>query len=159
VRWRNPVVADDNSQYCRNVRLRPQRLSATLHRPSCRARADSRAGPWSVVDPSSYAFPNEAGHLSLWGWVPSAPPSSVYLRPSTRLRLAPGRISLLIAAAPAVRTSEGGSITDAHIQAKATIAAALIQSRNIDAEALGSLNKDINNHKLTHLLHIRRERL
>jgi hypothetical protein len=40
---------------------------------------------------------------------------------------------------------------DAQIQAKATIAAALIQSRSIDAEALGSLNKDISNHKLAHL--------
>jgi hypothetical protein len=43
------------------------------------------------------------------------------------------------------------SMTDAQIQAKATIAAALIQSRSIDAEALGSLNKDISNHKLAHL--------
>ena len=42
-------------------------------------------------------------------------------------------------------------MTDAQIQAKATIAAALIQSRSVDAEALGSLNKDISNHKLTHL--------
>jgi hypothetical protein len=42
-------------------------------------------------------------------------------------------------------------MTDAQIQARATIAAALIQSRSIDAEALGSLNKDISNHKLTHL--------
>ena len=42
-------------------------------------------------------------------------------------------------------------MTDAQIQAKATIAAALIQSRSIDAEALGSLNKDISNHKLAHL--------
>jgi hypothetical protein len=42
-------------------------------------------------------------------------------------------------------------LTDAQIQAKATIAAALIQSRSIDAEALGSLNKDISNHKLAHL--------
>ena len=39
-------------------------------------------------------------------------------------------------------------MTDAQIQARATIAAALIQSRSIDAEALGSLNKDISNHKL-----------
>jgi hypothetical protein len=37
-------------------------------------------------------------------------------------------------------------MTDAQIQAKATIAAALIQSRSVDAEALGSLNKDISNH-------------
>ena len=42
-------------------------------------------------------------------------------------------------------------MTDAQIQAKATIAAALIQSRAVDAEALGSLNKDVSNHKLTHL--------
>jgi hypothetical protein len=42
-------------------------------------------------------------------------------------------------------------MTDAQIQAKATIAAALIQSRSVDAEALGSLNKDISNHKLAHL--------
>lgn len=42
-------------------------------------------------------------------------------------------------------------MTDAHIQAKAIIAAALIQSRAIDAEALASNNKDISNHKLTHL--------
>jgi hypothetical protein len=42
-------------------------------------------------------------------------------------------------------------MTDAQIQAKATIAAALIQSRSVDAEGLGSLNKDISNHKLAHL--------
>jgi len=42
-------------------------------------------------------------------------------------------------------------MTDAQIQAKATIAAALIQSRSIDAEALGSLNRDISSHKLAHL--------
>jgi hypothetical protein len=42
-------------------------------------------------------------------------------------------------------------MTDAQIQARATIAAALIQSRSIDAETLGSLNKDISNHKLAHL--------
>ena len=42
-------------------------------------------------------------------------------------------------------------MTDAQIQSKATIAAALIQSRAVDAEALGSLNKDVSNHKLTHL--------
>jgi hypothetical protein len=42
-------------------------------------------------------------------------------------------------------------MNDAHIQAKATIAAALIQSRGIDPEALASSNKDISNHKLTHL--------
>jgi hypothetical protein len=42
-------------------------------------------------------------------------------------------------------------MTDAQIQARATIAAALIQSRSVDSEALGSLNKDISNHKLAHL--------
>ena len=45
-------------------------------------------------------------------------------------------------------------MTDAQIQAKTTIAAALIQSRAIDAEGLASLNKDISNHKLTHLLEL-----
>ena len=42
-------------------------------------------------------------------------------------------------------------MTDAQIQAKVIIAAALIQSRGIDPESLASLNKDISNHKLTHL--------
>jgi hypothetical protein len=42
-------------------------------------------------------------------------------------------------------------MTDAQIQARVTIAAALIQTRSIDAEALGSLNKDISNHKVAHL--------
>jgi hypothetical protein len=42
-------------------------------------------------------------------------------------------------------------MTDAQIQAKVTIAAALIQSRTVDADALGSMNKDISNHKLAHL--------
>jgi hypothetical protein len=42
-------------------------------------------------------------------------------------------------------------MTDPQIQAKATIAAALIQSRCVDPEALASLNKDISNHKLVHL--------
>ena len=42
-------------------------------------------------------------------------------------------------------------MTDTQIQAKAIIAAALIQSRAIDPEPLASLNKDISNHKLTHL--------
>jgi hypothetical protein len=42
-------------------------------------------------------------------------------------------------------------MTDGQIQAKATIAAALIQSRGIDPESLASLNKDISNHKLVHL--------
>jgi len=46
---------------------------------------------------------------------------------------------------------EENQMTDAQIQARATIAAALIQSRSIDAEALGSLNNDISNHKLAHL--------
>lgn len=42
-------------------------------------------------------------------------------------------------------------MNDAHIQAKATIAAAIIQSRGIDPEGLASSNKDISNHKLAHL--------
>ena len=42
-------------------------------------------------------------------------------------------------------------MTDSELQARATIAAALIQSRAIDAEGLASLNKDISKHKLTHL--------
>ena len=42
-------------------------------------------------------------------------------------------------------------MNDARIQAKATIAAALIQSRGIDPEGLASSNKDISNHKLAHL--------
>jgi hypothetical protein len=42
-------------------------------------------------------------------------------------------------------------VTDAQVQAKAAIAAALIQTRCIDPEALGSLNRDISNHKLAHL--------
>jgi hypothetical protein len=42
-------------------------------------------------------------------------------------------------------------MTDGQIQAKAIIAAALIQSRAIDAEPLASLNKDLSNHKLAHL--------
>jgi len=42
-------------------------------------------------------------------------------------------------------------MNDAHIQAKAIIAAALIQSRAIDPEPLASLNKDISGHKLAHL--------
>ena len=42
-------------------------------------------------------------------------------------------------------------MTDGQIQAKAIIAAALIQSRAIDAEPLASPNKDISNHKLAHL--------
>lgn len=42
-------------------------------------------------------------------------------------------------------------MNDAQIQAKAIIAAALIQSRAIDPEPLASLNKDISAHKLNHL--------
>jgi hypothetical protein len=42
-------------------------------------------------------------------------------------------------------------MTDAEIQAKATIAAALIQSRAIDPEGLASGNKSISDHKLAHL--------
>jgi hypothetical protein len=42
-------------------------------------------------------------------------------------------------------------MTDIQIQAKAIIAAALIQSRAIDPEAMASLNKDISGHKLAHL--------
>ena len=42
-------------------------------------------------------------------------------------------------------------VTDIQIQAKAAIAAALIQTRCIDPEGLGSPNKDISNHKLAHL--------
>jgi hypothetical protein len=42
-------------------------------------------------------------------------------------------------------------VSDAQVQAKAAIAAALIQTRCIDPEALGSPNKDISNHKLAHL--------
>jgi hypothetical protein len=42
-------------------------------------------------------------------------------------------------------------MTDNQIQAKAIIAAALIQSRAIDPESMASLNKDISGHKLAHL--------
>jgi len=42
-------------------------------------------------------------------------------------------------------------MTDAHIQAKAIIAAALIQSRGVDPEGLASPNRDISSKKLTHL--------
>lgn len=42
-------------------------------------------------------------------------------------------------------------MTDAQIQAKATIAAALIESRAIDPGPLASPNKDISQHKLAHL--------
>jgi hypothetical protein len=43
------------------------------------------------------------------------------------------------------------SMTDGEIQAKATIAAALIQSRAIDPEGIASGNKSISEHKLAHL--------
>jgi len=42
-------------------------------------------------------------------------------------------------------------MNDAQILAKATIAAALIQSRGVDPEGLASQNKDISNHKLARL--------
>ena len=42
-------------------------------------------------------------------------------------------------------------MNDAQILAKATIAAAIIQSRGIDPEGLASQNKDISNHKLARL--------
>jgi hypothetical protein len=42
-------------------------------------------------------------------------------------------------------------MTDSEIQAKAIIAAALIQSRAIDPEGIASGNKDISDKKLTHL--------
>jgi hypothetical protein len=42
-------------------------------------------------------------------------------------------------------------MTDGQIQAKAIICAALIQSRSFDVDALGSANKSISDHKLTHL--------
>ena len=42
-------------------------------------------------------------------------------------------------------------MTDAQIQARVTIAAALIESRAIDPEPLASPNKDISRHKLAHL--------
>jgi hypothetical protein len=42
-------------------------------------------------------------------------------------------------------------MTDVQIQAKAIIAAALIQSRAIDPEGLASGNKAISDHKLAHL--------
>jgi hypothetical protein len=45
-------------------------------------------------------------------------------------------------------------MTDAQIQAKAIIAAALIQSRAIDPEPLASSNRDIVAHKLGHLREI-----
>jgi len=42
-------------------------------------------------------------------------------------------------------------MSDAHIQAKATIAAAIIQSRGVDIEGLASANKDVSNRKVAHL--------
>jgi hypothetical protein len=42
-------------------------------------------------------------------------------------------------------------MTDSQIQAKAIIAAALIQSRTIDPEGIASGNKDISEKKLAHL--------
>jgi hypothetical protein len=42
-------------------------------------------------------------------------------------------------------------MTDHQIQAKAIIAAALIQSRAVDPEPLASLNKDVSTKKLAHL--------
>lgn len=42
-------------------------------------------------------------------------------------------------------------MNDVQIQAKAIIAAALIQSRAVDAEGLASGNRDISKHKLVHL--------
>jgi hypothetical protein len=42
-------------------------------------------------------------------------------------------------------------MSELDIQAKATIAAALINSRAFDAEGLASSNKEISSHKLAHL--------
>jgi len=42
-------------------------------------------------------------------------------------------------------------MTDAEIQAKATIAAALIQSRAVDPEGIASGNRSISDQKLLHL--------
>jgi hypothetical protein len=42
-------------------------------------------------------------------------------------------------------------MTDIELQAKAIIAAAIIQSRGVDIEGLASLNKDISRHKVDHL--------
>ena len=42
-------------------------------------------------------------------------------------------------------------MTDAQIQAKVTIAAALISSRAIEPEPLASQNKDISSRKVAHL--------
>jgi hypothetical protein len=60
--------------------------------------------------------------------------------------------SLDVPSARRHNASRGAStLADGQIQAKTTIAAALIQSRAIDAEALGSQNKDISNLNLAHL--------
>jgi hypothetical protein len=56
---------------------------------------------------------------------------------------------MLVTIAPP--SQEDSSVTDAQIQAKAIIAAALIQSHGVDPQGLASMNKDISNHKLTHL--------
>jgi hypothetical protein len=45
----------------------------------------------------------------------------------------------------------GGRCTDAQVQAKAAIAAALIQTRCIDPEGSWVSQPDISNHKLAHL--------
>ena len=42
-------------------------------------------------------------------------------------------------------------MNEVELQARATIAAALINSRAFEAEGLASLNKDISNKKLAHL--------
>jgi hypothetical protein len=42
-------------------------------------------------------------------------------------------------------------MTDGHVQAKAIICAALIQSRAFDVDTLGSPNKAISDHKMAHL--------
>jgi hypothetical protein len=45
----------------------------------------------------------------------------------------------------------GEIMTDGQVQAKAIIAAAIMQSRGVDIEGLASTNKDISNRKLAHL--------
>lgn len=72
-----------------------------------------------------------AGRLTRLG-LPAVPPGSHLTQSSCNTGLMP-------------------ELSDARIQAKATIAAALIQSRGIDPEALASANRDISNHKLAHL--------
>jgi hypothetical protein len=59
-------------------------------------------------------------------------------------------VNTVWAHADAVRRQEA-FMTDAQVQVKAMIAAALIWSRAIDPEGLVSSNKDISNHKLAHL--------